>query len=72
MANSSEAVKPVYLSPEQVCERLPGLTKANLATLRYEGKGPKFLKPTPRTVLYRESDITAWVESTERTSTSAQ
>lgn len=59
-----------YLTPEQVCDLAPGLTKANLAQLRYTGKGPKFLKPTPRTVLYRRADVVSWIEGSERTITS--
>lgn len=59
----------VYLSPDQVCELVPSLTRANLAQLRYTGKGPKFLKPTPRTVLYRQGDVIAWLEGSERTIT---
>ena len=51
-----------YISPEQVCELIPGMTKAALANLRYSGGGPIFKKPTPRTVIYRESDVLAWVE----------
>lgn len=57
------------LSPDQVCERVPGVTRGNLAQMRYQGTGPKFLKPTPRTVLYRESDILDWLNASERTST---
>lgn len=58
-----------YLTPDQVCTLVPGMTKSNLAQLRFTGKGPKFLKPTPRTVVYRESDIIEWLEASERTST---
>lgn len=57
------------MTPEDVCALIPGMTKANLAQLRYAGGGPKFLKPTPRTVLYRESDIIDWLNASERTST---
>ncbi|MBY6061603.1 hypothetical protein KUV70_09090 [Microbacterium esteraromaticum] len=58
-----------YLTPEQVCSLIPGMTKSNLGMLRYTGKGPKFLKPTPRTVVYRERDVIEWLEASERTST---
>ncbi|GGA72413.1 hypothetical protein GCM10011490_23990 [Pseudoclavibacter endophyticus] len=60
---------PVYLTPEQVCDRFPGLTKGNLAQRRYKGLAPKWLSPTPRTILYRESDVVAWIEASERTIT---
>lgn len=58
-----------YLTSDQVCALIPGMTKSNLAQLRFTGKGPKFLKPTPRTVVYREHDVIAWLEASERTST---
>jgi hypothetical protein len=60
-----------YLTPDQVCDLIPGMTKSNLAQLRFKGQGPKFLKPTPRTVVYRESDCIAWLEASERTITSS-
>lgn len=58
-----------YLTPDDVAALIPGVSRELLAKLRYLGTGPKFLKPTPRTVLYREADVIAWVESSERTST---
>ena len=42
-----------YISDDEVVSRMPGMTKGNLAQLRYTGKGPKFYKPSPRIVLYR-------------------
>lgn len=57
------------LAPDDVCEIAPGITKGLLAQLRYLGTGPKYLKPTPRTVLYRESDVIEWLEASERTGT---
>lgn len=58
-----------YMSPEEVCELVPGMTKSRLAQLRFRGVGPKFLKPTPRTVIYRKEDVVAWIEASERTIT---
>lgn len=58
-----------YLTADDVCELVPGLTKKQLSNLRYLGQGPKFLKPTPRKVLYRRADIIAWVEASEQTMT---
>lgn len=57
-----------YLSPKEAAALVPGMTLGNLAQLRYIGKGPKFLKPTPRTVVYRERDVLEWLEASERTS----
>ncbi|WP_437582686.1 helix-turn-helix transcriptional regulator [Paramicrobacterium sp. CJ85] len=56
-----------FITAERVCEIVPGMTKANLAQLRFKGRGPKFYKPTPRKVLYRESEVIAWVEGSVRT-----
>lgn len=60
---------PEYLTPEQVCEIVPGMTKQGLANARYLGTGPKYLAPTPRKILYRRTDVIEWVEASERTST---
>ena len=51
-----------YISDDDVVSRMPGMTKGNLAQLRYTGKGPKFHKPSPRVVLYKWSDVQAWIE----------
>ncbi len=63
-----------YLTPAQVHERWPFLTVGLLAQLRYvgaaeRGEGPKYLKPTPRRVVYRELDLVEWLEASERTGT---
>ena len=57
---------PVYLTPDQVAAMLPGLTRGKLAQLRFNGAGPNYRKPTPKTVLYVESEVIAWVESSAR------
>ena len=51
-----------YISDDDVVSRMPGMTKGNLAQLRSTGKGPKFYKPSPRVVLYKWSDVQAWIE----------
>ena len=59
-----------YLSPDQVVEMVPGITKGKLAQLRFLGTGgPPWLNPTPKKIVYRESDIIAWLENSERTRT---
>ena len=45
------------------------ISKQALAQLRYTGKGPKFLKPTARTVLYRKGDVDDWMDANEQIST---
>lgn len=60
-----------YLTPAEAVELVPGMTVAGFAQLRFTGKGPRFLKPTPRKVVYRKADVIAWLEASERTSTAA-
>ncbi|MDR6141392.1 hypothetical protein QE375_000946 [Microbacterium foliorum] len=53
------------LSPEMVCDLLPGMTVANLKDLRASGRGPRYSKPTGgrgRITLYRRSDVLRWVD----------
>lgn len=70
MAATAPSAAPTrYLTIDQVCELVPGMTRANLAALRFKGTGPRYFKPTPRTVLYTEADVLAWVEASARTGT---
>ena len=48
---------------------MTGLSVAALAQLRYHGRGPCFYKPTPKTVLYKRSEVLAWVEASVQTRT---
>ncbi|HEX4058123.1 MAG TPA: hypothetical protein VHX87_07390 [Galbitalea sp.] len=57
-----------FVGPSAVAE-MTGLSVAALAQLRYQGKGPRFYKPTARTVLYRPSEVVAWVEASAQTRT---
>lgn len=57
-----------FISPADVGE-ITGLTIAALAQLRYRGDGPQFYKPTPRKVLYKRSEVLAWVEASAQTRT---
>lgn len=69
---TAEPVEPVYLSPEQVCELVPGLTVANLKDLRNRRHVPGLpvaYKPTGvrgHVTLYRRDEVLAWVESTRQ------
>lgn len=45
------------------------VSKNTLAQWRYLGTGPKYLNPTRRSVYYRQADIDAWLEASERTQT---
>ena len=68
-ALATTAAPSRYLTPEQVCEIVPGMTRNLLAQLRFKGQGPRYFKPTPRTVLYSGADVIAWVEGSARTGT---
>jgi hypothetical protein len=48
-----------------------GTSAAGLAQLRYRGTGPKFIKAGPKRVLYRWSDVRAYLDANVCTSTAA-
>ncbi len=56
-----KAPAQTYLSPEGVCELVPGMTVRKLQRLRDAGQGPRYSKPTRKTVVYAEADVHAWV-----------
>jgi predicted DNA-binding transcriptional regulator AlpA len=58
-----------YLSIDEVCERVPGMTRGLLAQMRYRGDGPRYVKASPRTVVYAEAAIEQWLKSREQQST---
>lgn len=63
-----------YLSPEQVCDIVPGMTVASLKDMRSDGRGPAFHKPTGergKITLYLEADVLRWIERS-RVSTTEQ
>ncbi|MDQ0894490.1 MULTISPECIES: helix-turn-helix transcriptional regulator [Agromyces] len=60
-----------FIQPEAVSE-ITGLSVGALAQLRYTGQGPRFYKPTKRTVLYKRQEVVEWVESTARTRTGVE
>ncbi|MEY9851249.1 putative DNA-binding transcriptional regulator AlpA [Leifsonia sp. EB41] len=60
-----------YLSPEEVCEIIPGMSKSLLGALRFRGDGPKFIKVSPKKVVYAQTSIEEYMKSRERTSTAA-
>ncbi|WP_137844220.1 helix-turn-helix domain-containing protein [Microbacterium sp. 2FI] len=39
------------------------MTKAAIAQLRYRGVGPKFYRLSAKTILYKRSEVIAWMES---------
>ncbi len=58
---------PIYRRPEAATYLMT--TTGALAQLAYQGRGPKFYKPSPRRVYYRKSDLDAWVNANAFTST---
>lgn len=51
------------LTAAQVCERIPNITPQYLAILRHRGGGPVYIKLGGRKILYRESDVNAWIKA---------
>lgn len=45
------------------------LSEAHLAQLRYKGQGPVYYNPTPRTILYKLSEVDKWIEASARLGT---
>jgi len=55
-------VEEEFIQPSVAGDML-GLSTSALSQLRYQGRGPKYYKPTPRIILYRRSDVNAWIEA---------
>ncbi len=53
---------PEFLTIDDVLALVPCMTRDNLATMRHNGIGPQFFKPTARTVLYDKKSVVDWVE----------
>ncbi|GGA72848.1 hypothetical protein GCM10011490_24540 [Pseudoclavibacter endophyticus] len=60
---------PQYLSPAQVCERIPGMTLRKLADHREKGTGPVWVEIDARTKAYDWADVVAWLEKRKRSQT---
>lgn len=61
-----------YLSPSQVAEMLPGVSKGQLAQWRYRGVvGPPWRK-LGKSIVYELGEVLEWAESNTRTSTAEQ
>lgn len=63
-------ITPDTATPPQVAESLH-ITTQSLAQMRYRGTGPKFIKAGPRKVLYRWSDVNAWLDANVHDQTGA-
>ncbi len=51
-----------FITIDDVLALVPCMTRANLATMRHNRVGPRFFKPTARTVLYDKTSVLEWVE----------
>ncbi|WP_139327549.1 hypothetical protein [Microbacterium sp. RURRCA19A] len=51
-----------YISKEQLLALVPGMLASNAAELRAGGVGPRFLRPTPRSVVYVAEEALWWAE----------
>jgi predicted DNA-binding transcriptional regulator AlpA len=56
------------LTVEEVSEIL-SLSRGALAQMRYEGRGPVYVKVSAKQILYDEQDLADWVESQKRRGT---
>ena len=52
----------VLMTPQEVSQ-WTGLSIGALAQLRYKGRGPQFVKLTPKTVRYVREQVQAWIDS---------
>ena len=60
MAGAKLDPEPFINIPETL-SLIPGMTKNHLAQLRFDHEGPKFYKPTGRTVFYKASEVLDWI-----------
>lgn len=58
-----------FISISEALSLIPGMTRTHLAQLRFDGAGPRFYKPTNRTVFYKASEVLGWVETNGCTKT---
>jgi len=61
-----------YLSPEQVCEMLPGITKGQLSQWRYLAKGGPRYRKLGKKIVYVECEVVAWIEESARFGTALE
>lgn len=54
---------PEFITIDELIAMVPCMTRDNLATMRHNGIGPQFFKPTARTVLYDKKSVTDWLEN---------
>lgn len=57
-----------FISPQEVADKIPGVTTGTLAMWRHEGKGPAYRK-LGRIVFYAVDEVDAYIEATKRNGT---
>jgi len=61
---------PNLLTIEELAERL-NKSEADLARMRCDGSGPRFIKVGKRAVAYDPRDVSVWLDQQRRASTGA-
>jgi hypothetical protein len=67
-----EAQDAVYMTPDNVCEMVPSITKGQLANFRYLGKGGPRYRKLGKKILYVRSEVIDWVEGCARSGTAPE
>ncbi|MBX0299402.1 helix-turn-helix domain-containing protein [Cryobacterium sp. 1639] len=62
----------IYLSPDQVTEMIPGITKGQLAQWRYQGVGGPRYRKLGKKIIYVQSEVVDWIEDSARTGTALE
>jgi predicted DNA-binding transcriptional regulator AlpA len=71
VASSTQAnLTPECLMRRAAAAEFLGCSSRFLENAALRGNGPRFIKVSPRLVLYRLSDLQAWLEAHARVSTS--
>ena len=63
---------PVFQSPEQVCDMVPGITKGQLAQWRYLGVGGPRYRKLGKKIIYVQSEVIDWIEESVRIGTARE
>lgn len=61
-ATLEELRRRTYITKEQLVALLPGLTPYKAQQMRSSGSGPRFLRPTPHTIVYVAEEAVWWAK----------
>lgn len=59
-ATLDELRRRTYITKEQLVALVPGLTPYRAQQMRSSGSGPRFLRPTPHTIIYVAEEAVWW------------